>query len=46
MVGKNDFLTDIDNIFAKDMQDVTFASRVYEKMKSLEKSIATDKEEN
>ena len=46
MVDKNDFLTDIDNIFAKDMQDITFVNRVYEKMKSLEKSIAADKEEN
>ena len=46
MVDKDDFLTDIDNIFAKDMQDITFANRVYEKMKSLEKSIAADKEEN
>ena len=46
MADKDDFLTDIDNIFAKDMQDATFANSVYEKMKSLEKSIATDKEEN
>lgn len=46
MTDKDDFLTDIDNIFAKDMQDATFANHVYEKMKSLEKSIATDKEEN
>lgn len=46
MTDKDDFLTDIDNIFAKDMQDVTFANYVYEEMKSLEKSIAADKEEN
>ena len=46
MVDRNDCLTDIDNIFAKDMQDITFVNHVYEKMKSLEKSIAADKEEN
>ena len=46
MAGKNDFLTDINNIFAKDMQDATFANHVYEKMKSLEKSVVADKEEN
>ena len=46
MTDKDDLLTDINNIFAKDMQDVTFVNRVYEKMKSLEKSIVADKEEN
>lgn len=46
MADKDDFLTDIDNIFVEYMQDATFANHVYEKMKSLEKSIATDKEEN
>ncbi|QHJ82792.1 MAG: hypothetical protein [Caudoviricetes sp.] len=44
MVDRNDFLTDIDNIFAKDMQDVIFANHVYEKMKSLEKSAVAGKE--
>ena len=40
MTDKKEFLNNVDDIFAKDLQDATFANHVQEEMNFLESAIA------